>query len=49
MMCDNRVIQREEFYASNHKSFACTDCHAAEYDSFPHPGATQNGKSVYLY
>jgi hypothetical protein len=38
MMCDNRVIQRKEFYAANHKSFACTDCHAAEYDSFPHPG-----------
>ncbi len=38
MMCDNRVINREEFYASNHKGFACTDCHAAEYDSFPHPG-----------
>jgi len=38
MMCDNRVIHREEFYVANHKSFACTDCHAAEYDSFPHPG-----------
>ncbi len=38
MMCDNRVIHRNEFYTANHKSFACTDCHAAEYDSFPHPG-----------
>jgi hypothetical protein len=38
MMCDNRVINRNEFYTANHKSFACTDCHAAEYDSFPHPG-----------
>ena len=38
MMCDNRVIHRNEFYSANHKSFACTDCHAAEYDSFPHPG-----------
>lgn len=38
MMCDNRVIHRDEFYTANHKSFACTDCHAAEYDSFPHPG-----------
>jgi len=38
MMCDNRVIRRDEFYVANHKSFACTDCHAAEYDTFPHPG-----------
>jgi len=38
MMCDNRVVRRDEFYSANHKSFACTDCHAAEYDSFPHPG-----------
>jgi hypothetical protein len=38
MMCDNRVILRNEFYTANHKGFACTDCHAAEYDSFPHPG-----------
>jgi hypothetical protein len=38
MMCENRVIHREEFYAANHKGFACTDCHSAEYDSFPHPG-----------
>jgi hypothetical protein len=38
MMCDNRVIHREDFYNANHKSFACFDCHAAEYDSFPHPG-----------
>lgn len=39
MMCENRVFKREDFYLSNHKSFACVDCHAAEYDSFPHPGA----------
>jgi len=38
MMCDNRVMRRDEFYAANHKSFACFDCHAAEYDTFPHPG-----------
>lgn len=37
-MCDNRVIHRNEFYTANHKGFACIDCHAAEYDSFPHPG-----------
>jgi len=38
MMCDNRVILRNEFYSANHKSFACIDCHAAEYDTFPHSG-----------
>jgi hypothetical protein len=38
MMCDNRVVNRKEFYTANHRSFACTDCHATEYDSFPHPG-----------
>lgn len=38
IMCDNRVIHRNDFYAANHKSFACVDCHAAEYDTFPHPG-----------
>jgi hypothetical protein len=38
MMCENRVIRRNDFYTANHKSFACVDCHAAEYDTFPHPG-----------
>jgi len=37
-MCENRVIHRNEFYTANHRSFACVDCHAAEYDTFPHPG-----------
>ena len=37
MMCGDRVILRDEFYAANHRSFACIDCHAAEYDTFPHP------------
>jgi len=40
-MCDNRVIHREDFYISNHKSFACVDCHSAEYDTFPHPGSAR--------
>jgi len=39
MMCENRVIHREDFYTANHRSFACVDCHAAEYNAFPHPGA----------
>lgn len=38
IMCENRLISRNDFYAANHRSFACTDCHAAEYDTFPHPG-----------
>jgi len=38
MMCDNRVVNRDEYYVANHKSFACTDCHSADYDTFPHPG-----------
>jgi hypothetical protein len=38
MMFDKRIIHRDAFYSSNHKSFACTDCHSADYDTFPHPG-----------
>jgi predicted CXXCH cytochrome family protein len=38
LMCQNRIIKKNDFYRSNHKSFACTDCHSAAYDSFPHPG-----------
>ncbi len=35
--CSNYIISPEKYYVSNHKTFACTDCHSAEYDSFPHP------------
>lgn len=38
LMCTNRIVKSDEFYRSNHKSFACTDCHSTEYDTFPHPG-----------
>jgi hypothetical protein len=38
MMGENRVVRKDEFYRSNHKSFACIDCHAAGYEIFPHPG-----------
>jgi hypothetical protein len=37
-MCSERIILKEEFYKSNHKSFSCTDCHSAEYTKFPHSG-----------
>lgn len=40
-MCEERRVSRDAFYQSNHKSFACVDCHSAEYDSFPHPGAAR--------
>ena len=37
-MCRDRVINRDIFYKSNHKSFKCTDCHSDEYLKFPHAG-----------
>ena len=38
LMCSERIIKREEYYRSNHKSFSCTDCHSEQYTKFPHPG-----------
>lgn len=38
LMCSERIVSREEFYRSNHKSFSCTDCHSEQYTTFPHPG-----------
>jgi len=38
MMCSERIIHKNEFYSSNHKSFSCTDCHSEEYVKFPHSG-----------
>jgi predicted CXXCH cytochrome family protein len=38
LMCSERIIRKEEFYKSNHKSFNCTDCHSEEYAKFPHSG-----------
>lgn len=38
LMCSERIINRDEFYDSNHKSFSCTDCHSEQYTTFPHPG-----------
>jgi len=38
LMCSERIMERSEFYGSNHKSFSCTDCHSPEYVNFPHPG-----------
>ncbi|MGE5420398.1 MAG: hypothetical protein ACM3UT_09445 [Chloroflexota bacterium] len=38
LMCENRVVHKSDFYESNHKSFACVDCHDAAYETFPHSG-----------
>lgn len=38
LMCSERIVRREEFYISNHKSFSCIDCHSDEYLKFPHSG-----------
>lgn len=38
LMSNERIINRKEFYASNHRSFSCTDCHSEMYTEFPHPG-----------
>lgn len=38
LMCSEKIIPREVFYESNHRSFSCTDCHSSDYITFPHPG-----------
>lgn len=38
LMFSERMVNRDLFYQSNHKSFSCTDCHSEEYTNFPHPG-----------
>ena len=38
LMCSERIVRKEEFYKSNHRSFSCTDCHSTEYLKFPHSG-----------
>ena len=38
LMCSERIVRKDEYYKSNHKSFSCTDCHSADYVNFPHPG-----------
>jgi hypothetical protein len=32
------IIDSAMFYQSNHKTFACTDCHSYDYNNFPHSG-----------
>ena len=38
IMCSERIVRKVDFYASNHKSFSCTDCHSDKYVNFPHSG-----------
>lgn len=38
LMCSERIVNKDEFYKSNHKTFSCTDCHSEEYVKFPHSG-----------
>jgi len=38
IMSNEKIINRDAFYKSNHKTFKCTDCHSDEYLKFPHAG-----------
>jgi hypothetical protein len=38
IMCSQRIVSRDLYYQSNHRSFSCTDCHSEEYTKFPHAG-----------
>jgi hypothetical protein len=38
LMFSERIIDRNKFYLSNHRSFSCTDCHSEKYTKFPHAG-----------
>jgi len=35
-MGPSKIINRDNFYTSVHKSFSCTDCHSADFQIFPH-------------
>jgi formate-dependent nitrite reductase cytochrome c552 subunit len=35
-MAPSKIVDRDKFYASEHKSFACADCHSYEFTTFPH-------------
>lgn len=40
-MYSERAIDREAFYSSVHRTFACTDCHSYDFNTFPHPVETR--------
>ena len=35
-MGPSKIIDRDNFYTSVHKSFSCTDCHSGDFQTFPH-------------
>ena len=35
-MYSERAIDRDAFYTSVHRTFACTDCHSYDFNTFPH-------------
>jgi len=35
-MCQDKIIDRDDYYSMVHKSFACLDCHSYDYEVFPH-------------
>ena len=35
-MAPCKIVDRDKFYASQHKSFSCTDCHSYDFMTFPH-------------
>jgi hypothetical protein len=37
-MYSELIMNRDEFYVSNHREFKCTDCHSEDYANFPHDG-----------
>ena len=37
LMCPVYVIDSTDYYNQVHKSFYCTDCHAPDFESYPHP------------
>ena len=36
-ICPDKLVNRALYYTGVHKSFACTDCHSSEFNTFPHP------------
>ncbi len=41
LMCVDYFVKRDDYYQSNHWSFACTDCHSYDFETFPHPTSTR--------
>jgi len=41
LMYHERAIDRDAFYSSVHRTFACTDCHSYDFNTFPHPVETR--------